>query len=110
MIIWGSGGDIIHFGPVKTTQCGHCNTERPFNLMLQYRYGHLYYVFGFVTKKEYVLACDTCSRGIVLDSKETESRLGKSPIPFMRRFGMVILIALIVGLVMFAAATDPGRR
>ena len=58
MIIWGSRGQNVILGVREHRDCEKCQTNRPFRLMLQYRYGHLYYVFRWVTQKQYFLACD----------------------------------------------------
>lgn len=92
MIIWGSRGDVINLGQGGTQHCEVCERERPFHYLLQYRYFHLYWVFGMVTQKQYLLLCDICNRGWKLNSGEVEKRLGKAlPIPFMQRFGLLTL-------------------
>lgn len=63
MIIWGSGGDVINLGTLETRRCEVCEKDRPFNLILQYRYWGLYWIFNFVTEKKYMLLCDVCQRG-----------------------------------------------
>jgi len=98
MIIWGSGGGGAELGDVSLQECSVCEKERPFRIFLQYKYAHLYYL-RWVTKKQYHLACDVCRRGTQLDTKEVESKLVKSPIPFMTRFGWVFLIGIMTTLV-----------
>ncbi len=107
MIIWGSGGDSANLGKVETRHCSTCEKDRPFNLVLNYRYAHLYYL-KWVTKKQYHLACDICNRGWELDTKTVEAKLEKSPIPFMHRFGWLFLVVPIV-LVLIIGALSPSR-
>jgi hypothetical protein len=91
MIIWGSGGGGADLGQVELRHCQTCEKDRPFKLFLQYRYAHLYYL-KWVTKKEYLLACDVCRRGWGLKSDEVEAKLEKNPIPFMTRYGWTFLV------------------
>jgi hypothetical protein len=95
-IIWGSGGNSIDLGVVEHQHCETCERERPFRTILHYRYAHLYWVFSFLTKKEYLLLCDICSRGWTLNTAEVEKTLTKNPIPFIRQWGWTILVGLIV--------------
>lgn len=75
MIVWGSGGKMVDCGPVRSQHCAICEKERQFNLILEYRYWGVYWIFNFITEKHYLLLCNVCSRGRKLDSKEIESHL-----------------------------------
>jgi hypothetical protein len=103
MIVWGSGGDVINLGVLETRRCDTCEKDRPFNITLQYRYWALYWVFALVTEKKYILACDVCSRGWELESSKIEPHLTAVPIPFMRRYGLLVLGGIIVGLVILGS-------
>jgi hypothetical protein len=46
MIVWGSGGDALNLGTLQTKRCDVCEKERPFNVILQYRYWGLYWIFS----------------------------------------------------------------
>lgn len=102
MIIWGSGGKAVDLGKVKVCSCETCEKERPFHLLLQYRYVHLYWL-RWVTKKKYHLACSVCNRGWELDTKEVESKFEKSPIPFMTRYGWAFLVGGIATIIFIAS-------
>ena len=103
MIIWGRGGDDKNLGQVEIRQCQTCEKGRPFNLFLQYRFAHLYYIFCWVTQKKYILACEVCHRSWELNAKEIEGKLAKNPIPFMKRYGWTFLVGLIALAVLSAA-------
>ena len=107
MIIWGSGGGGSDLGVVEHRHCSTCEKERPFKLLLQYRYGHLYYL-RWVTQKTYHLACDVCRRGWALKAADVEAKLEKNPIPFMTRYGWTILVGL-VGIVVVLATVSPKK-
>lgn len=106
MIIWGSGGDNVDLGEVDTRHCETCGQDRPFHVMLHYEYWGLYYIFNLVSSKEYMLVCEVCQRGWQLDGKEIESMVESNPIPFMRRFGCLILVVLFVLLLATASASS----
>jgi hypothetical protein len=98
MIVWGSGGDVANLGVLETRRCDVCEKDRPFNIILQYRYWGLYWFFNFVTKKNYLLLCDACNRGWEIDDKKLEPHLTKTAIPFMHRYGILVLIGAFFGL------------
>ena len=93
MIIWGSGGGGADLGVAEHRACPTCEKERPFKVLLQYRYAHLYYL-RWVTSKAYFLACEVCHRGAALDTRAVEARLEKHPIPFMTRYGWTFLLGI----------------
>lgn len=101
MLIWGSGGDVVQLGNAGEAHCQICEKDRPFKNILSYRYAHLWYLFSWVTEKTYATVCDVCGRGTRHDSKQFEEKLGKSPIPFYRRFGGLFLLGLIAVAVVF---------
>jgi hypothetical protein len=103
MIVWGSGGDAIKLGVLETRRCDTCEKERPFDLTLQYRYWALYWIFGMVTKKQYLLACDVCGRGRELEPSKIDPRFAAVPIPFMRRYGLLVLGAVVAGVIVLGS-------
>ncbi len=96
MIVWGSGGDVIDCGQIATQHCEVCDKERRFKLVLEYRHWGVYWVFNFVTEKKWLMLCDICGRGWELDTHKVESELDGSPIPFMKRFGCLTFIGVVV--------------
>ncbi|MFC0154357.1 hypothetical protein ACFFJ4_12220 [Xanthomonas dyei] len=103
MIIWGSGGDVIALGAADGAHCDQCAQQRSFRNVLHYRYAHLWYIFSWVTKKQYLRVCDGCNHSTLLDTKTFEASQGKPPIPAYRRFGGLVLLGLIAILVVFGA-------
>ncbi len=102
MIIWGSGGDVIALGAADSAHCEQCAQQRSFRHVLHYRYAQLWYLFSWVTKKQYLRVCDGCNH-TALDTKTFEASRGKPPIPAYRRFGGPVLLGLIAVLVIFGA-------
>ena len=85
----------MNLGPREAKDCLTCERSRPFDLILQYRYGGLYWVFNFVMEKKYLLLCSVCARGWELPAKELEREIKTLPIPFMRQWGLLTLIAVM---------------
>lgn len=99
MLVWGSGGVTQDLGIVDTQRCASCQTLRSFRLRLQYRYGHVWYVFKWVKEKQYSLTCDECHNGRILEARKIEPTLKESPIPFFTRYGWAFLLGLVAVLV-----------
>jgi hypothetical protein len=110
MIIWGSKGEAVNLGPQASRHCPTCEKERPFHVMLQYTVRHFWYVFKWVTGKQYALVCDVCQRGSQLDAKAVESKLAKSPIPFGTRWGWAFLVGLLAIAGVFVAMDNSSRN
>jgi hypothetical protein len=106
MIVWGSRGDVLDLGPRGMRKCQSCEKDRPFDLKMQYRYGGLYWVFNFVMERKYLLLCSTCGRGWQLPNREVEAAVKSIPIPFMRRFGLLTLVGIVI---LFGVGSSIGR-
>jgi hypothetical protein len=95
MFVWGAKSQVADLGPQGSRNCPTCEKERPFHLVLQYTVRHFWYVFRWVTGKQYAEVCHVCQRGDMLDAKLVESRLAKSPIPFGARWSWAFLVGLL---------------
>ena len=109
MIVWGKKGHVANLGPQGSRHCPVCERERPFHLMLQYTVHHIWYVFKWVSGKEYGAMCEVCQRGDRLNAKAVESKLGKSPIPFGARWGWAFLAGMVAIAAVVGAAADSSR-
>lgn len=98
MLIWGTGGDNLDLGKVLTQHCETCEKSRDYHLMLHYRYFHLYWFMKVVTKREYYVMCNVCSRGWVIKAAEAKAYLptGKSPIPFWTEYGLLVIFGSLM--------------
>lgn len=114
MLIWGSGRNQVVLRSAGTRNCADCGTARPFSVRLHYAYVHLYYLFSCVTRREYVVSCDVCSRGQSLPREEAEAGLTEDPIPFTTRsgwkIGAGILACMAAGLFLLPAITANANR
>lgn len=109
MIVWGKKGHIADLGPEGSRHCPACEKERPFRLILQYTVHHIWYLFRWVSGKQYGAVCEVCRRGDPLDAKAVESKLQKSPIPFGARWSWAFLAGLIAIAAVFGAMDDASR-
>ena len=96
MIVWGSGGDIVEVQSEGKQECPNCECKRRFSLLLRYEYTHVYFIFAFVTSRQYFVTCDVCNQGYKVKRKDVEAELERIPIPFMRRFGCLVGLGTIL--------------
>jgi hypothetical protein len=104
MIFYGWGRKSVPLTNAGTALCSHCGDARPFQIFLNYTYMHLYWIFGAVLRRKYIVACSTCSHGFILDKKQARNAVPANtanPVPFMQRWGLAVFaagIALIIYL------------
>ena len=102
MIFYGWGRKSVPLAGAGTAVCSHCGETRAFQIFLNYTYMHLYWIFGAVLRRKYIVACTTCSHGFFLDRQQAREALPAqtaNPVPFMQRWGLAVFaagIALIV--------------
>jgi hypothetical protein len=109
VIVWGSKTEIANLGPRPGKHCATCERERPFHLLLQYTVRHIWYVFKWVTGKQYAVVCDVCLRGDRLDARAVEPTLAKSPIPFGARWGWAFLAGMVAIVAVFGVMESFSR-
>ena len=109
MILWGSDGRLLNLGRLDERECSNCGRVQPFQLSLSYKFFYLYWIFRLVTKKKYSLSCVVCEHGWELESGKVESAMGKPPIPFWDKYGLVVFGVLVAGLV-YAFVPTPAER
>jgi hypothetical protein len=110
MIVWGAKSHVVNLGQEAVKHCPTCERARPFNLMLQYTVRHIWYVFRWVTGKQYGVVCDVCQRGDKVDAKLAEAKLTKSPISFGARWGWAFLIGVFAIVLAFDALDVMSRN
>jgi hypothetical protein len=103
MLIWGSGNTGIRVCANGQRECPSCKEEKPYSIYLNYSYAHLYYLFSWITKREYISACDTCRRGKVVTRDDVKALTAVDPVPWIRRSGWMLGAGLIGACLLFAA-------
>ncbi len=96
MIIFGSKGNIVDLGSVQERYCPTCERDRPFHVLVTYRYGHIFWIPLFCWSTKYFFACSVCESGFELEKQEFKPYLLSNPIPWFHRFGWVV-----IGLIIF---------
>ena len=100
MIVWNRGTRLLSLGELGEQACPNCGTVQPVQLDLAYGFFALYWIFKMVTKKVYSLSCTVCGESWKLDDpSKVEAAVGKPPIPFMHRYGLVslgVFVALLI--------------
>jgi hypothetical protein len=99
MIIFGTRGDVRELGDIGVRPCPVCQAERFFKNVIAYRYFHIWFLFGMVTSQKFLEMCTICRRGREIASENARNLVSGSPIPFMRRFGLLILVVVVVGII-----------
>jgi hypothetical protein len=87
MLVWGSGRKQVRLRAAGTKSCTNCGTDRSFSVKLHYAYAHVYYLFSWITRRDYLLVCDVCSHSQTLTRPDAEAGLSEDPIPFLERSG-----------------------
>ena len=77
MLVWGTKSGVADLGPQGSKHCPVCERERGFRLVLQYKVSHVWYIFKWMSGKQYALVCDVCHRGEKLATQAVEAKQGK---------------------------------
>ena len=110
MLVWGSKVGMADLGPQASRQCPVCEKERSFRLMLRYKVSHVWYVFKWVSAKQYGLVCEVCQRGEDLLTQAVEAKLGKPKIPTGSSRAWMVVAAAFVGLVVLGLLDGSRER
>lgn len=99
--VWGSGNGSAVAGDAGMRHCPVCNEQRRFDIVVNYFYRHFWYLLSWVSKREHLLVCSHCDNalaGETLSKQEIAEKLSgkKDPVPFMRRRGWLLAVALVV--------------
>jgi hypothetical protein len=111
MLVWGSGGNTVEaVRDAGVAPCPVCKGNQPFRLMLNYRYGHIWHLFGWVTSRQYLCLCTRCNHGYAVEPRAIADRLGaRDPIPFMRRRGWLVGVVALTAVVATGVTVEIQR-
>lgn len=107
MFVWGSRGGVTDLGPQESRHCPVCERERNFRLMLQYKVSHFWYVFKWVSDKQYAVVCDVCHRGEKLVTQAVEAKFGKPRIPAAKSRAWIAVVVVLACMFGYAAVQGP---
>lgn len=105
MIFYGWRRKAVALADLGVQSCARCGMSRPFRAFLSYKYFHLYWIFGTVYDKKYLAACTVCSQGGPLDKTLLGPAADTEPIPFMEKWGLGVLAAIVAGVIAVIAIT-----
>jgi hypothetical protein len=99
-LIWGRGREVVPIRDAGTRICRVCREDRRVGLLLRYDYAHFFFVFGLVTRKRFLLACQQCGNSWVIPTVEVPDAkaVARKAVPFLRRWGLLLFL-LVGGLI-----------
>ncbi len=100
-IIWGYKKKSINLGASRTRFCDQCQHMRSIRTHVLYQYNHLWYAFGFVSGRKFTEICEVCGHENEVDAAVVKTELGKDPIPYWDRFGLLSAFGGLVAMVLF---------
>ncbi len=100
-LIWGSKQKSIVLAVIRTRHCDRCEMPRAFRARVDYQYNHLWYVFGFASGKQFTESCEACGEVAAIDEAVIRAEIGKNPIPYWDRFGLLSAFGGLVGFIFF---------
>lgn len=100
--IWGRGGNRVTAGEATHQTCSTCNDVTQFNTVVDYRFFHLWYLFSFLTSRQYAVVCERCGHGAYITKSEFKQTHHKEKISIIRKWGWLISCLLMVSLVSYA--------
>lgn len=104
MIIFGTGGDLIHLQDLGIQQCAVCGHTSTFSLVVDYRYFHFYWILGFLTSETYACRCTMCGVGWEIEKSKARELHPRNDIPVHQRLGLVIGAGALVGFILLLTA------
>ena len=114
IINWGRKSVKISEG--RNEYCQKCDAERPFSIFLSYKVFGVFWVFLVSWSKVYTYCCNLCLKGWKLPeeaSTEIENKVlqhGKSPIPFLHRFGLGLFLGVTIAISTYIGYLDDKRQ
>ena len=107
MIIYGWRRKTLSLGAMGAQPCAQCGFLRPFTMMLNYSYFCLYFIFGVITRRRYIAACNVCGRGAAMDKSQVKSVIRERSVPFMDKWGLAVLMSAIVAITFVITSIYP---
>jgi hypothetical protein len=105
MILWVEGHDTAPGKSIGERLCTRCDSKWPHSIKIRYYYTEFWFVVGFVSNCEYFLTCDRCGAGTQL-TPGAGALVSHKQIPFRRRYGCTIVVALIALLLLIFVVTQ----
>ena len=106
-----SGSSIItvSLAELGKLPCPYCREPHRFRAFLNYRESHFFWIFGMITSRNYMAACTRCQKGSAIEKNLLPPDADKYPIPFMQKWGLVLLFSGVI-LILTVLATRLATR
>lgn len=108
-----SGSRTIGLGPFGEEHCSNCNAQREFDLYFCYDYVCFQVAvsayeepaegMGYLTDRAHYKHCRQSGMGVRIKPYEVDQERRHVPIPFSLRYGCLLCILSIAGLLVFVA-------
>lgn len=108
--IYGSGGGRSVLGELPEEKCPDCDERAPRTAFVDFKYWHVWYLFSFLTGREYHTACNACGTVAPYDKTEAKLHFSRDNIPFVRKNGWAVVVGLIVLFMAFGAMSSREKR
>ena len=97
---WGSGTDLVWLREAGVHECKACLRDCHFDLVLRYDFVHVYSLFWLITKRQLLRLCNRCDNTwkVTTDEVADAKQLLKTPLPFLRRWGCLVFLLLVVAV------------
>lgn len=95
MIVYGSGGGQAVMGDAGKHACPSCKQDGNFSARVNYKYFHIWYLFSFLTGREYIVQCDNCGHSAGIDAATIKKQFPKDGIPFIRKRGWMLVAGVV---------------
>lgn len=103
-LVWGYKTKSIDLDKKRSEHCDRCDCVRAFRSHVYYQYNHFWYVFGFVSGKRYTESCEVCGHERDIDPAVIHAAIGRNPIPYWDRYGLLSAFGGLAGMVLFLVA------
>lgn len=111
-LVWGDGEDRAVLGHLPEDACPACGKKTRYIVYVDYTYCHIWHMFSFVLERKYRKVCNTCGADDPYTRAEARLRFTVDKIPFMRKNGWLVclaIVSLVAGFVFFTHRIQRAR-
>lgn len=111
MIIFGSKSKSVVVGQLNTTvDCDSCKQPINYIITCAYKWGHLYWFFGFLINEFWNLHCPSCKDIFIMPESALATLKNsinfENPISWYHRYGLLAFIVSIISLILLFSITN----
>jgi hypothetical protein len=119
VIIWGTERKRVPIGKAGKQKCPTCRSLQPCKLAFEYDYSHVYFIFGMVNRRRFLMICKECGTEWKVDTSEVDDarEIELESVPFLHRWGCVVFLVmaflavlLFAGFILVLQHFEPPKR